>query len=352
MTRPTLADWVMEPNRGYGEKEMPEEMWKAQSAVEELRKQFARRRDERRGRHQVPEVLYHYTDLRGAQGMFSSFNMWLSDAAYMNDPLEGTWVHHRASVAVQVLGESPLAVQTRAQIEGQLTAPDLWDQSLRSPQEISHQRQAAMFDAFMPAFIASFTEEGDLLSQWRGYGSGGEGVAIGFNLRELSLSKIEGPFLPAEAPAVVKVEYDQDRQDQELRWHFEAARRVYDEHAEGLSVNQYAARRFPALFHDVIRDALYWLRWEFKSPYYSEEREWRLVSNPVGLHYKTRFSNGSIVPYVEMPLPQKAARPINEFAVPRIVLGPRCPASATRSFRTLLTNLCYPEIVRSNLALR
>lgn len=355
MPRPTLSNWVMEPNKGYGELDMPPELWAAQVAVDELREQLRNRRDERRAAQPIPEVLYHYTDLRGLQGMFSSFKMWLSDAAYMNDPLEGTWVHRIASsLATQVLGDSELGKQTRDQIDARLAAPDLWDQTLRSQSEPDRLHFAAMEEAFMPAFIASFTEDGDLLSQWRGYGAGGDGVSIGFDLNKLSLSVISSVFPDDEKPpAVIKVEYDPERQIAEVRRIFEGAKQVYDSHSSILAVNSYTATRLPQLFSVVIRDALYWLRWEFKSPYYSEEREWRLVSNPIGIRHRlTRVSNGHIVPYVEMPLPQTLGMPLNQLAVPRIILGPRCPSSALRSIRGMLQNLASPEVLRSNLALR
>jgi len=354
VTRPTLSNWVMEPGKYYSELDMPPELWAAQLAVEELRQQLRTWRDERRSAQPIPDVLYHYTDLRGLQGMFSSCKMWLSDAAYMNDPLEGTWVHQIANdLAVDVLGDSALGVQTRDQIEARLTAPDLWDQSLRSPSESELLHFAAMEEAFMPAFIASFTEDGDLLSQWRGYGAGGDGVAIGFNLNELSFSSIPGVFPGDEKPpTVIKVEYNSEKQTNEVRRIFESAKKVYVAHESILAANSDTAMRLPQLFSDVIRDAIHWLRWEYKSPYYSEEREWRLVSNPLGIrHNLTRFSNGHIVPYVEMPLP-KTASTINQLAIPRIVMGPRCPASALRSIRGMLQNLAYPEVVRSKLSLR
>ena len=185
----------METNKGYGEADLPLELWEAQQAVESLRLQLRKARDERRLRVPIPDVLYHYTSLSGMHGMFSTFKMWLSDAAYMNDPLEGTWVHRRASLLTrEVLGESPLATQTQIQIDAQLEAPDPWDERLRSPHGPEQLRFAALEDAFRPAFIASFTEDGDLLSQWRGYGAGGDGVSIGFNLNDLTFSGIPGVF--------------------------------------------------------------------------------------------------------------------------------------------------------------
>lgn len=40
LERTTLATWTMEPNKGYGEQEMPPEFWAAQCAVEELRQEL------------------------------------------------------------------------------------------------------------------------------------------------------------------------------------------------------------------------------------------------------------------------------------------------------------------------
>jgi hypothetical protein len=163
--RPTIGNWKPDDNTSYAEGDMPPEAWDAQVAVQDLNDLFKARRAGRRDAQPAPDILYHYTDLRGLHGMLESFVMWLSDAAYMNDPLEGTWVHKRAVVlASEVLGESPLAVRTLEQIEAQLNAPDLWDPSIRGG-DSNHLHAAAMSDAFMPAFIASFTEAGDLLSQ-------------------------------------------------------------------------------------------------------------------------------------------------------------------------------------------
>lgn len=353
MPRPTLGNWKLEENKGYTEEEMPPELWAAQTAVLKLEEQLRERRRQRRELLPIPEVLYHYTDVRGLHGMLDSMVMWLSDAAFMNDPLEGTWVHHRASaLAAEILGDTQLAVQTRSQVQAQLSAPpDLWDPDLREA-GMSAALSAAMENAFMPAFIASFTEDGDLLSQWRGYGAGGDGVSIGFNLNELGpceMTEIGDMKIPV---AVVKVEYDQDRQDAEIKWIFTEASRVYDDHIGVLSSNPDATTYFTQRFYYALRDAIYWLRWEFKSPHYREEREWRIVANPLGmLRRKSRVAGGHIVPYLEMPLPQTAGvRP--QFAIPRIILGPRCQPSVMGSIRRMLTNLASPKVVRSQLALR
>lgn len=350
--QPNLKDWKREED-GNQPLPLPFELAQAISDLSALDHKFQHRLDERRARQVAPEILYHYTDLRGLHGMLESLTMWLSDAAYMNDPLEGSWVHYRAKeLAPEILGASPLADQVKKQIESQLTAPDLWDKRLREG-GISDDFWAAMEGAYSPAFIASFTEEDDLLSQWRGYGAGGDGVSIGFDLTKLGLSKIEHSPHQRVLPKLVKVEYEQSVQDNEIRWILSETKKVYDKHIPALSTNPDAADYFTLHFRDPLRNALYWLRWEFKSPHYSEEKEWRLVANPMSINRRrTRVTNGGIVPYLEMPLPQTPCHPLNQLAIPRIVLGPRCPQSALRSIRGLLQNLAYPTVERSRLALR
>ena len=352
MARPRLADWKLDNNKGYGEAELPRELWNAQVAVSSLNDLFRERLLQRRRRHVVPPTLYHYTNVAGLHGMLSSFMLWLSDAALMNDPLEGTWVHHRAKIiAAEVLGESSFALQVMNEIETQLAAPDLWDKSLRND-DSDPRHWAALFDAARPAFIASFTEEGDLLSQWRGYGARGRGVAIGFDLNKLDPCVIQSPFGEVR-PTVIKVEYDTERQDNEVKSILMDAKAVHDIHIDRLSVNHDAALYFTRLFYYPIRDAFYWLRWEFKSPHYSEEKEWRLVANPLGfMRNKSRIVDDLIVPYMEMPLPQIPGKPTGQLAIPEIVLGPRCSPSLLRGIRGLLQNVAFPEIVTSRLSMR
>jgi hypothetical protein len=117
MSRPTLAEWRGEDNKGYGEANMPPELWDVQQAVLALRDRLRERAGQRRQLQVVPEVLYHYTDICGLLGILTSFKLWLSDATYMNDPGEGIWVLKLAlAVATQVLGDTALGQQTCRQI--------------------------------------------------------------------------------------------------------------------------------------------------------------------------------------------------------------------------------------------
>jgi hypothetical protein len=107
-----------------------------------------------------PWLLYHYTDAAGLLGIVSSNRLWASDASFLNDPSEGLLFPQRI---IEFMPQKP----------GGLTALEehiivLFEEGLRNhPKPVS-------------AFTTSFCDDGDLLSQWRGYGSFGSGYAIGF----------------------------------------------------------------------------------------------------------------------------------------------------------------------------
>lgn len=352
MRNPSLSDWQYNQAVYFTEETVPSQLWVAVKDARDLGDKLRARHEERHNKQIAPAILYHYSDLKGLHGILSSQQLWLSDAAFMNDPLEGTWVHHRASVLCREIFEgSPLAKPAQQQIEAHLLSPQKHS-ILEYGETLDSSTLVAMDEAVRPGYIASFTEAKDLLSQWRGYGDGGAGVSIGFDLSDLSSCTIN--VLDQEyRPTLLKVQYDKDIQDKEIRSVLELIIQTYQRHSQALLPYHNAHDFFLAQFYEPIREALYWLRWEFKSPHYQEEQEWRLVMNPFGFqmgHSRTRVSNGTIVPYIEMPIP-KSGRTIYNIrpSIHHIVLGPKCSPSVAKGIRAMFSHI---EISMSDLALR
>jgi len=95
----------------------------------------------------LPEYIYHYTPMEGFRRIIESGCLWLTDIRYLNDPTERK--HGYAVVKDYVRQQRKrkyVSVNNRADI---------------------------------PIYTASFSKDGDSLSQWRAYTKGG-GVAIGF----------------------------------------------------------------------------------------------------------------------------------------------------------------------------
>ena len=110
-------------------------------------------------------TLYHYTSLSGLLGILSSGELRASDVRYMNDSAE---LRHTLDLVTSHV--------TRRIVAG-TDSPDLLDQFLAW---LSHRIVGGSL-----LFGASFRENGNLLSQWRGYSGHGKGVSLGFNPRWL-----------------------------------------------------------------------------------------------------------------------------------------------------------------------
>ncbi|WP_157071248.1 DUF2971 domain-containing protein, partial [Alicyclobacillus acidiphilus] len=136
------------------------------------------------------EMLYHYTNLDGFKGIIEGKSFWASDIRFLNDSTE--FIHGRdlCLECVESLCRDNPGSDGLTFLEGLrdlLTAsPLLWGDIDDSPYYI---------------FVVSFCEDGDLLSQWRGYSRGQQGVSLGFKVRDLvsvSTQYTNNYFIPSK----------------------------------------------------------------------------------------------------------------------------------------------------------
>lgn len=222
-------------------------------------------------------TLYHYTSLTGLMGIVEHRNFWVSDIRYLNDAEElrhlGTWLNVEISRRLeQSNGPQKVLTQFREWLRDRLN--------------------------FGPMlFVGCFTENGNLLSQWRGYCPHGRGVSIGFNP-----SKI--------------LEYAR-------RHSFAIGRCIYDNHTKsnlaiqvvdaviaaseqtGESQKYHHSQSYYGIFFDIEPDLLK-IAALVKDTCFHEEVEWRVVSqvlsNYVVPPIKFREGLSMLIPYMEMPL--------------------------------------------------
>jgi hypothetical protein len=104
-----------------------------------------------------PERLWHYTSGSGAKGIFESRTLWAGHLAYMSDTSE---VGHAMSVSREVVE------RLKRELSEHKGALQRWtDYVTDNPPK-----------SWAPSvFAVSFSEERDLLSQWRGYATGAGG---------------------------------------------------------------------------------------------------------------------------------------------------------------------------------
>ncbi|HEX8048962.1 DUF2971 domain-containing protein [Rhizobium sp.] len=232
--------------------------------------------------------LYHYTSLSGLLGILSSKVLWATDIGFLNDREE---FKHAIKLVIGLL-------------EQRLTNATDID---REPLEAL---RATLYEEMVfPGYIISFTENGDLLSQWRGYSPEG-GASIGFNVAALREAAALSGF------RLLKCIYDGETKTA-------IANEVLDtylaEHRSFKDTDQrehFEARWFRFKFFQLAAC--------FKDDAFSEENEWRLISE-IGVsqddNVQFRATSRLLVPYRELPL-AVAGTQHPSLCVDRIVLAP------------------------------
>lgn len=273
-----------------------------------------------------PKVLYHYTSFAGFQGIIESKSLWATDIRYLNDVSE---FKHAISLANDV-------------VEGVLTDdfdPNLLSLFKRAVDTISNSSQLA-------TCVASFSENRDMLSQWRGYCHDGRGVCLGIrssNLRHLedesnlvSLSPCE--YKQAKQRALVEgaladvIDFI-ERPKFKVRLDREIASSKNLFH-EGGTINEEEKSRITNLVASAITEEmessgqsaavnLFAIASLIKHSSFFEEAEWRLVVPVVAGSDKERLlrfrlGRSGLVPYLALSLPPENQK----LVIEEIVVGP------------------------------
>jgi hypothetical protein len=246
-----------------------------------------------------PKVVYHYTNNEALISIVNSGSLWASDAEYLNDAQEMLFGRDQLQVRLGDLA---------SKVEGEHKARARFIRAASN----NLQNRMRMFARaeHWAAYVCCFCGNGDLLSQWRGYSSGG-GVAIGFNREALlKVERSEG------STQLVKVQYGtseidemldrvlsdfggEAREDNENDDDYDADKPFAHASADGYFAAQ--RRLLPALAG-------------IKDEAFSEEREWRLIAiaNTKGENF--RVSKNGLVPYVSLKFPA--------MAISEVVVGP------------------------------
>lgn len=246
---------------------------------------------------QPPPELFHYTTPSALVSIAQSRELWASRAGYMNDASEHTIAFNTISGVLR----------------HELTTTADANEAEFLEQILDMARGCSSGSG---TFVVSFSEVGDLLSQWRAYVPQG-GYCLGFETDKLNA------VVKPQGWSLVKCIYDTEEQR---------------------SLMQYVVGRFTAWYRKHTasggasqRDLISWGRanmglwmWSvsatFKHPSYAEEREWRLVnfaldeSLSARPRIKQRFRAGTsvVIPYV----PVSIAAPDNGICVRTVVVSP------------------------------
>lgn len=218
-------------------------------------------------------VIYHYTTISGLIGIISNLELWASDCRYLNDGTELTYANNIFLEEVGKLNREPKDFSQGG--------------GYRIPYSVMH---------YFRMFVTCFCRNGDLLSQWRGYGVD-QGYSLGFytsKLRALNNGEI------------IRIQYGISNPSQYFARELEDATHVTDHPG---NYDYFASEQFLPRISRI------------KHPGFAEEQEWRLMlqlsAGEVNMqNEKIKFRPSKMGPISYLALP------IKRNCLKEIVIGP------------------------------
>ena len=232
-----------------------------------------------------PSDLYHYTSLGSILKIVPERTLHATDARFLTDASEMRVIVENLKFAMTSAANpddftSRIHTQLRAWLENRLS-------------ELGH-----------AVFVACFTQNGNILSQWRSYGDPGKGLSIGFDPDKLLSAALSQGYM------VGRCIYDPKRQ---MEIAVEVLKAI-ELQAKLMFPDSPARALFEPVFEAVEVDLLK-IAVLFKDHAFCEEAEWRLVS-PVISNYvispiKFREGRSLLTPYMNFELPNAPDRKID-----------------------------------------
>lgn len=268
---------------------------------------------------------YHYTDINGFMSIMKNKELWATNTRFLNDETECLEGLRLAQEITRKYSQACTDKEISFLYIFDKVAQDRIDK--RSRQNV---------------YSISFCEDGDLLSQWRGYGKKG-GISIGFDLTNYEIEhqgkkalgiynfmdrfhyetvsaerKETDDFSPADGEFWVKLRkviYDKDEQ-----------RKILD---DLIDIGIEAVRRGTLVGNEenLVNDIMYSLDYllpTFKNKGFEEEKEIRYVWRDDGsrkIYFRER--NGLIIPYIRCMIRDCNCQELKVFPVKDIVVGPQ-----------------------------
>lgn len=263
------------------------------------------------------DTLFHYCSSSTFASIVSRKSIWLSSLSLSNDTMEGRLVKHTFE---KFLSRSDINASQKEVIK----------EAIRFVEET--------FDGL--GFCLS--EKSDLLSQWRGYADNGQGFSIGFTKEYFEkLAKSIGNNVTGFV--LEKVLYEQGEHEAALMPTYDVIKKLSDSgklnrkqlglmkvseyEDDKTREDEYSQTIDAALYRNIVMT--YKQRYKLKSKAFSEEAEWRLVSQLLNGSALFRASGNRLIPYREFSL-----KPLDVKSIVEVYIGPKniSPKSVIKKF--------------------
>lgn len=259
-----------------------------------------------------PKIIYHYTDINGLLGMILSGKIWATHISRLNDSSE---YHHGIKVVADCVrvampdSSKPLVEKILSEFEK------------------------------VETYVASYSTEHDLLSQWRSYSGGKVGYCLGLATDGIATLDDSTPLLEA-------VIYKDSLAQRIIST-------MLNRVDEYLQANKFGEVEVGFLL-GMVSSTLANLTCTIKHPKFAEESEYRQFYQPgaTSLQLENKFRNGrfGLTSYVEVPFIEEGRLPLKS-----VTIGPCQDAALEMStVKTFLEKHSYTnvEVLISEIPLR
>lgn len=240
-------------------------------------------------------LIYHYCDANALLSILQNRTVWATDTAYLNDADELASVFRNIESHLQA-------------VDGTYTRY-LYDRFKEVAKAGAGFRKTLIG---MSAYVACFSEDGDVLSQWRAYAANGMGFAIGFDPTKLRvLAKGGGGTLK-------RMIYGGSKEEEIVLDYFSDVAAALAPHTASLDKLQFPSTRFDLWVQLRISEFLYEFSFECKHPAFHEEREWRIMAGKGPVLF--RAGNNRLIPYRLLDMTSVDSETL--MPIKEIVIGP------------------------------
>lgn len=251
--------------------------------------------------HFPEKPLFHYTSLESICGIAQDKCLWASDINYFSDSDE---MKHFAKILIIEVNKRLATKQKGTCPEGEVLAQFKKWLAERLPNGNR-------------VFVTSFTANGNLISQWRGYCKPGKGVSIGLKPELITACAKENDFQLGRC--IYQKEEKRILANKIVEEVIQLANIRGQEKDKSL---RHPSQSYHGIFEEFENQLLI-ISALAKNPAFAEEEEWRAVSTPISDYknapIKYRVGASMLVPYINFPI---IKRDQTHLSLYKVYVGP------------------------------
>lgn len=226
------------------------------------------------------DVIYHYCSIDTFLNIIKNSTIRMSDVGKSNDYMETKWLlDYFEDEVIRQYQENPIKLN-----DGYICGLN----DIETIKFLVRNEKEKMLKATDQLFyISCFSENGDKLSQWRGYADDGNGVSIGFKTKGLrSLSENEELLILRKVTYPSKKTTPNEIMDYAKEFLSDIYNALINNETKDIFLNRNSSSYVLMLSSIILQlDSVF-----YKNPEFQEEEEWRLVLNDELSKYGTDWN--------------------------------------------------------------